>query len=527
MKAKGSYEILLVDDDPIILKTLSSALENQGYKITLAKSGESAIEKLTGHHFDILITDMYMNHVHGLDVFKKAKKVYPDIMAIIITGIADIKTAIDALRLSADDYLLKPFETEEILFRVGRCVEKIKCRKKVRQAEKLLMENKLKYKNMESIATMSGGLAHDFNNLLTSILGNIDLTQMNTPMENESKNWLAEAKNACIHAKELTHQLIIFADGGAPVKHIGSIADLLKKSSLFSLSGSNVDCHFNIPENLWHVEYDESQLKHVINNLITNADHAMPDGGTINVEAKNIIIDSKDNNSRLQLQPGKYIRISIRDHGIGILKEHLTKIFDPYFSTKERGIKKGMGLGLATSYSIIAKHNGQITVDTTIDKGTTFSFYIPASDKKVSGAKPKKKPEQDKLKNYIGKILVMDDEQMIRDLIKQMLDRFGYHSEFAKNGAEAIQVYKKAINSGKHFDVVILDLTVKGGMGGKTAVKKLLEIDPSVQAIVSSGYSNDPIVTDFKKYGFVGALAKPYTMKELKTTLTEIINHDA
>ena len=404
--------------------------------------------------------------------------------------------------------------------------------------ERIALEERLAHaEKMEAIGTLAGGIAHDYNNLLAVILGNIDLIELSAQPGSEMDRSLSHAKEACMRAKDLAHKLITFSKGGAPVKRVASIIEMLKESSDFALAGSNVNCEFYISDNLWPVEYDENQMKHVINNLITNADQGMPDGGTIRVSAENIPIGSEDKDPILQLPAGKYIKISIQDHGIGIPPERLSRVFDPYFSTKERGTQKGMGMGLATVYSIINKHNGQVTVESEEGAGSTFHIYLPAAEAegmelrakggyevKQSTIPPGRKPlRAGGINQQSPRVLVMDDEEMLRNLADQMLNRLGYDIETAKNGSEAIELYKQAMNAGKPFDAVILDLTIKGGMGGKGAVKALLKIDPQVKAIVASGYSNDPVITDFKQYGFMDALVKPHTMEDLGNALDKIM----
>ncbi len=382
-----------------------------------------------------------------------------------------------------------------------------------------MQEELLKAKKLESVGILAGGIAHDFNNLLTIILGNIQLAEDDIKPEVGISECLAEAEKASIQAQALTKQLITFAKGGAPVKKIGSIGDLIKETTNLTISKSNVKCDFLISRDLWPVEFDEGQMKHAIKNMIDNAVESMPDEGTIDVRAENINITVEQG---LPLLEGKYVKISIRDHGVGIPEEHLSKIFDPYFSTKEMGIQKGMGLGLATTYSIINRHDGYITVESEVGVGTTFTLFLPAHDKDIRELKPLKTHKPEKPSIRAGRILVMDDEESIRKISKKRLSQLGYESELAKDGAQAIELYKKSMDSGQPFDLVILDLTVKGGMGGKDAVKALLKINPQVKAIVSSGYSNDPVMTDFKAYGFTGALPKPNTKKELIAALKNI-----
>jgi len=384
---------------------------------------------------------------------------------------------------------------------------------------KNMEEERLKAMKLESIGIIAGGIAHDFNNLLSIIIGNIGLAKDDIKPEIGAFENLKEAENATLKARELTKQLITFSKGGAPVKEVSSIGELVTDTTNLSLLGSNIKCRFFIPHDLWLVDFDEGQMKHAINNMIFNAAESMPDGGPVNVKAENFMVAAEQG---LPLPDGKYVKISIRDHGVGIPEEHLSRIFDPYFSTKEMGIQKGMGLGLATTYSIINRHDGHITVESEVGCGTTFTLYLPAHEKDLRELEPEKTPRPEKPEIRTGRILVMDDEEMMRNLANQVLSRFGYDVEVAKDGAEAIELYKKAMDSGRQFEVVILDLTVKYGIGGKDAIKNLSAIDPQVKAIVSSGYFNDPVMTDFRRYGFIGALPKPYTMKDLKDALDKV-----
>jgi CheY-like chemotaxis protein/anti-sigma regulatory factor (Ser/Thr protein kinase) len=257
-------------------------------------------------------------------------------------------------------------------------------------------------------------------------------------------------------------------------------------------------------------------MKYALKNIIDNAVESMPDNGVINLSAENVEPD-------FPLVKGKYVKLSIQDHGIGIPKEHLSQIYDPYFSTKERGTQKGMGLGLATTYSIINQHSGHITVDSEVGTGTTFTLYLPVYEKDVKGSKLSETSVAESPEFHTGRILLMDDEQMIRNLGKQLLSRLGYDAELAKDGDEAVELYKKALASGNPFEVVILDLAVKGGMGGKYALGEILKINPQAKAVVSSGYSDDPIMADFRSHGFTGALSKPYMKNDVENVLNKVI----
>ncbi len=386
--------------------------------------------------------------------------------------------------------------------------------------EQRKMEEELqKIQKLESIGILAGGIAHDFNNNLTAILGNISLAKMEANPEDKIYERLIEAEKASLEATNLTQQLLTFSKGGVPIKRTTSIAELIKDSAGFVLRGSNVKCEFFIPDDIWRVEVDKGQMSRVINNLIINADQAMPEGGIIKVRAENVTVGSACPSTRVEhaipLKDGEYVKIEIEDDGVGIPKEHRSKIFDPYFSTKQ----KGSGLGLATTYSIIQKHNGYITVESELGVGTTFYIYLPVSQKGI----PEKKDTDKQPIAGEGKILLMDDEEMVRDVAGRILEHLGYEVEFAKDGAEAIELYKKAKESGQPFDGAIIDLTIPGGMGGQETIKKLIEIDPNVKAIVSSGYSTDSIMANFRQYGFSGVVTKPYKVEDLGKTLNKVI----
>ena len=375
---------------------------------------------------------------------------------------------------------------------------------------KRMEEELLRAQKLESTGILAGGIAHDFNNILTVIMGNISLAKMDLAQGDDPSELLTEAERASKRAQTLTKQLLTFAKGGAPIKETASIKDVIKESSLFVLRGSKSGCEFSIAENLWPAEVDVGQISQVVNNIMINANQAMPEGGTIQVAAENLIVEERHG---LPVKPGRYIKISIKDQGVGIAEKHHANIFDPCFTTKQ----EGSGLGLATTYSIIKKHDGDIAVESQLGVGTTFHIYLHASDKAV----PVK--EEVKLIKGQGRILVMDDEASLRKMVGRMLKTLGYESEFAMDGAEAIRMVKEAQESEKPYDAVILDLTIPGGMGGKEAINKLLEIDPEVKAIVSSGYSDDPVLANFQEYGFKGMMPKPFESLSLGKVLHEVL----
>jgi len=377
---------------------------------------------------------------------------------------------------------------------------------------KNLEEEMARGDKLSSIGILAGGIAHDFNNLLTAIFGNITLAKMYANRDGEVYKWLEESEKAAERAKDLTYQLLTFSKGGAPVKKSILLQDLVKESANFVLRGSNVKYESSFPEDLWHVEADEGQISQVLNNLFINSTHAMIGGGILQVSCRNLIVDQ----SALPLAKGKYIQISVMDHGIGITKKNLSKVFDPYFTTK----KKGSGLGLSTSYSIVRNHGGHITVESYPNIGTTFQVYLPANE---NGNMLPCANEEPCAKGK-GRILVMDDEEAVRDVARGMLEVLGYSVALAKDGSEAIEYYKAAMASGAPFDSVLMDLTIPGGIGGIEAVKKILEIDSKAKAIVCSGYSNDTVMANYNNYGFCAVVPKPYSLKRLGSTISDVLS---
>ena len=361
---------------------------------------------------------------------------------------------------------------------------------------------------MEAVGILAGGIAHDFNNLLTAILGNIELSQMYIDVKSEASKMLGSALKAVVRAKGLTHQLLTFSKGGEPIKATASLKEVVRESADFVLTGTNVKAHFSAVNNLWMVNIDKGQISQVVQNLVLNAKEALSDGGTITIEMSNIVGGTV---STLPISGSKYVLLSINDTGKGIGEEDLKNIFNPYFTTK----KKGNGLGLAVSYSVVNKHKGHINVESTPGKGTTFYVYLPAAGEKMT---PNENLElyQDRGQ---GRILVMDDEDSIRTVLKAMLTKLGYEVEEAINGDEAVTLYKEVLNGDKAFDLVIIDLTIPGGTGGQETIKSLLEIDPEVNAIVSSGYSTDPVMASYEEYGFNGVIVKPFTLSDIKKML--------
>jgi PAS domain S-box-containing protein len=378
--------------------------------------------------------------------------------------------------------------------------------------EKIREQELLKTQKLESLGVLAGGIAHDFNNLLSGIMGNISLGKLGADQGEDITESLDEALRVASRASALTRQLLVFSKGGAPVKKTASISEVLKDSTIFALRGSKVKCEFSIAKDLRPVRVDLGQFSQVLHNLVLNAVQAMPRGGTIRLDAHNA--DLKEQ-SGLPLEVGRYVKILIEDEGLGIPPEHLSKVFDPYFTTKHQG----SGLGLTMTYSTIHAHDGHIAVESEMGKGTTFCIYMPASSEELVESEER----EVQLKKGSGKILVMDDDEAIREVTEKILLELGYEVGSASDGAETIALYRDAAQSGQPFDAVIMDLTIPGGMGGKEAIQQLLKIDPKVIAIVSSGYSNDPIMSEYKKYGFRGVATKPYRIEKLSWVLHDVL----
>lgn len=364
---------------------------------------------------------------------------------------------------------------------------------------------------LESLGTLAGGIAHDLNNILTVISGNIGLAQIDTPNNSATLlSFLSRAGQAAQQAAQLSNQLLTFSKGGTPLKRVASISELVTQSAEFSLHGSNLRAELDVPEDLWRSAVDPAQIEQVINALIINAREAMPRGGTVRVSATNSEVDS---DSGLPIRPGRYVKVEIADNGCGIDPKSVTKIFDPYFTTKP----SASGLGLSISYSVVKKHGGILQLESTSPDGSAFAFYLPATDAEPQIPEPT-------LANQIfdfnhQRVLVMDDEAAIRDLTSELLGTLGYEVTAVPDGAEALKTYEHAMRSGETFQAVILDATIRGGMGGVATIERLRDLDPDVTAIICSGYSDEAALSEFLTYGFRAALPKPFTRHELANVL--------
>jgi two-component system, cell cycle sensor histidine kinase and response regulator CckA len=375
---------------------------------------------------------------------------------------------------------------------------------------KRVEEERLTTSKLESLGTLAGGIAHDLNNILTVISGNIGLAQIEAPADAGTLlSFLSKAGQAARHAAHLSSQLLTFSKGGAPLKRVSVISDLLAQAAEFSLYGSNLRADIDIPSDLWKSEVDCGQIEQVVNALMINAREAMPHGGTVRISARNVELTEA---AGAILPPGRYIKTTISDRGSGVPDELATKIFDPYFTTKPMG----SGLGLSISYSIVKKHGGMLHLEASSSEGATFVFYLPATDAHVEEKESAPFPTR---RFHDQRVLVMDDEAAIRELTSQLLTTLGYEVTAVPDGHEAVKTYERALRRGEHFQAVILDATIRGGMGGLATIARLRSLDPDVNAIICSGYSDQAALSEFLNYGFRGALPKPFTRRELAEAL--------
>jgi PAS domain S-box-containing protein len=375
--------------------------------------------------------------------------------------------------------------------------------------EKKIEEELVKIKKLECVGVLAGGIAHDFNNILSAILGNIELASYRVEKDDRTVSLLSEAQKATKRAAKLTQQLLTFSKGGDPIKEETSLIGLIRESADFVLHGSQVSCDYSFPDNLWMVNADSGQVGQVIQNITLNAKHAMPEGGKVKVSCRNV--ENAAAESLLNIHDERFVCIKIHDSGVGIPQEITDKIFDPYFTTKQ----EGSGLGLAICHSIINKHDGHITVQSIPGKGTTFTIYLPAVPYTTADTTA---PNTLETKQVVksARIMVMDDDELIRDVVQEQLSTLGHEAVLVVDGEQAINKYQELQDSDMPIDLVIMDLTIPGGMGGQEAARKLLQITPEAKIIVASGYSNDPVMANYRKHGFHAAIAKPFDLEELR-----------
>jgi signal transduction histidine kinase len=513
-----SIKILIVDDRSENLHAMQVTLEPLGVEMLTAGSGSEALALMLRHEFALVLLDVQMPGMDGFETatLMQGNQATRDVPIIFVTAInKDQRHVFKGYETGAVDYLFKPLDADILL-------SKVKVFIKLHQARldyARMHQELLRTRNLESLGFLAGGIAHDFNNILAAIMGNIGLCQMKLGPNHEIYPFLEAVDKATVRATKLTHQLLTFAKGGNPVKTLGSIAEVITTSADFVLRGSKVACQYELPADLWSVEIDTGQMSQVIQNLVINAIQAMPKGGTIDIHCQNV---ENHDGANKNLPPTTCVVITIHDSGGGIPQAVIAKIFDPYFTTKETG----SGLGLAICHSIVTKHGGRILVDSSPGQGSTFTMALPAVLAKTGPAREVIVDPILGIGQKTGRIMIMDDDEQIRDMTEKMLSLFGYEVVQARDGDEALTLYQKQCEAGAPVDLVVMDLTIPGGMGGQEAIAKLRQIDPKAKAIVASGYANDPVMAAYRDYGFEAGISKPFQLTELRNMIDRILDQD-
>ncbi len=504
--------LLLIEDNEGDANLLLSNLEESSdvsYTVDWIKSIDEFSIDTAEKLYDVILLDLSLPNLTVLEIFDLLHEIFPEIPIIVLTTASNEKEAILTLQRGAQDVISKDQLSYYLLDRAIRySIER-----------KQMAQEMVRTQKLETIGILAGGIAHDFNNILTSILGNISLVKMEISQEDQPEIFeiLGDAELASLRAKDLANQLLTFSKGGAPIKKTTNLFELIHDTVTFALRGSNVRCNLDVDPEMWAVNVDPNQIHQVLNNVIINANQAMPNGGEITIQVKNI---QANEITIRNFTEGKFIEIAIKDQGVGISAENLSKIFDPYFTY---GKDNGSGLGLTTSYSIIKRHEGDMWAESEIGVGSTLFILLPASSEEMNQIFHQAVTSSSS-ENHHYTILIMDDEIGVRTILAKMLKRLDYSVIETANGVELIEAYEASLSGPQPVDVLILDLTIPGGLGGEKAMNILRKKYPHVKAIVSSGYSNDPIMANYSKFGFDGVLMKPFTIKNLKLTLSKVLN---
>lgn len=499
--------VLVVEDENIVAKDIVQSLKNTGYAVAgMAASGEEAISKAEALKPDLVLMDiMLQGEMDGIEAARRIT-VELGLPVVYLTAYADADTLARAKVTTPFGYILKPFEDRELHTVIEIALYRHKVEEELRRAARL-----------EALKTMAGGIAHEFNNLLTVILGSVSLARMYVRPEMDIFKLLTEAEGASFRAKELTRQLLMYTRGGEESAKSTISPKKLLRDLCVAVAGEDAACRceVSVPKDIRLIRADRGQLTQALNNLLLCIGKNAPEGGRIDVTAENVTLEG---GLSIALEPGDYIKLTVSNPGALVEKELIEHIFDPFSPTLY-----GKGLELATAYSTIKDHGGHISVDSEQGKGMTFTIYLPVAEAVTVETRPEAEEEAEAVPGGGGRILVMDDEETIRMILARSLHQLGYESEFVENGDEAVDLYGKASDDGKRFDAVIMDLVVPGGMGGVEAAREILKTAPNARLIISSGYSDDPVMTSPAQYGFVGALPKPYTIKNLGTTLRRVL----
>ncbi len=513
---KNAIAVLLIEDseaDYLLARAMLTRSHGARYAVTWTDRLQGGLERLSQGMVDVVLLDLSLPDSSGWETFETLREKARDVPLIVLTGLADEDLGARAVQHGAQDYLVKgtlDSDGQVLGHAIRYAVERHRLQAEVLAAR--LKEEHLRREKLESLGVLAGGIAHDFNNLLMGIVGNIALARDARELSGETKRFLDEAESASLRATSLARQLLTFARGGQPVKALVSVAELLRESVTFALRGSIIRVDLRMDPDLWWAELDRGQFGQVVHNIAINAVQAMPRGGCLTVTAANVCIAAEPGGP---LPAGRYVCLTFRDQGIGIPPENLTRVFDPYFTTKQTG----SGLGLATSHAVVQKHGGSIAVTSTLGEGSLFTVLLPARER--GAATPTIERPHPPLRNVT--VLAMDDEPGIRRLLADYLGRLGCQVTLAQDGREAVECYRLALQEQKPFDVVVLDLTVVGGMGGSEAIRELCALDPHVSAIVSSGYATGDVMANYARHGFKAVLAKPYRLKDLAPVLEDVL----
>ena len=526
--------ILVVDDDEGTRKSLSLIFKRKGYEIETAGTGEDAIKKARERFFNVVLLDIQLPDMKGIELLAPLKEIHPDMVIIMVTAHASLETAITALNQGASFYITKPLNMEEVFSIIREVMEKqhllIENRQLLQELQRELAERKraeerrkeleaqlLHARKMEAIGTMAGGIAHDFNNLLMGIMGNVSLILLD-----ESPNYphYRELKNIeqCVErGADLTKQLLGFAMGGKYEPIPTNLNEIIQESSkMFNRTRKEISIYEKYERDLWPVEVDRGQMEQVLVNLYVNAWQAMPGGGSIYLQTENVTLDEQEV-APFNVKQGNYVKTSIMDTGAGMDEATRQRIFDPFFTTRAMG--RGTGLGLASVYGIIKNHGGFIQVHSEKGKGTTFYIYLPATQKEIP--EEKKLPGRERVLAGTETILLVDDENFIIEVGERLLSKMGYKVLTARSGKEAIEIYEKNKDG---IDIVILDM-IMPGMGGGETFDNLKTINPAIKVLLSSGYSLDGQAAEILARGCSGFIQKPFQVKALSQKIRLILGH--
>ena len=534
-------ELLLFEDNKVDADLVAKQLDQSKLdcKISIATHLADGIEQLKTGPFDLVLLNLKLPDSRGIDTLLTVMKASQDEVIIVLADTEDEALSLEALKFGAQDYLNKDRINgkglrRSILYAIERTnlrrslearTEKIPYREAIIDNitnQQKAKDELLKSEKLESISLLAGGIAHDLNNMLTTILGNISMVGIELDGNQQHSTQLVAAEKAALQARLLTQQLLTFSKGDALALEVTTVSEIVEECAQFILRGSKVKCSIEKGKEHWPVDADKGQISQVINNLIINANQAMPEGGNIRIRIRNLQVRHSEVPA---LKTGDYVCIELRDEGTGISPETLKKIFDPYFTTK----KKGNGLGLASSYSIITTHKGTITAESSIGHGSTFRVYLPKSTQLApASSNPFEAEKEEAAKEIIhrgkGHILVMDDMEAMMMVAGEILTVLGYDVAYSTNGNEAIEAYKTAKDAGNPFDACVFDLTVPGSMGGEEAANILIDYDPNLVAIASSGYTTSTVMSDYKNSAFKAVLPKPYRIKEMSDVLQELLH---